>query len=181
MPLVLRDEGRYRYGFSKLYQLGDERIPLLNSFILNIKPDPGISADNLVIGRKTGLDKWEYVGGQKTEDGSISASVGRFGKFCLLRDNQAPVILEGNFTGGAKIPSAQNKMVLKIADDFSGIDPGKILLTLDGNWVLAEFDATTGSLSWEWVTRPAAGKHSLGLTVYDRAGNFGQKTYSVIF
>ena len=181
LPLILKEAGKYRNGFSPLFQVGDERIPLFKSFILNIQPEPGTSPDYLVIGRKIGLDKWEYAGGQKAEDGSITASVGRFGKFCLLRDANPPSVSSGNFTNGAKVASGQKNISIKISDDFSGIHPGKILLTLDGNWVLAAFDAKSGSLFWEWTSRPAAGKHSLSLTVYDRAGNMSQQNFTLIF
>ncbi|KWX72371.1 S-layer homology domain-containing protein [Paenibacillus jilunlii] len=60
---------------------------------------------------------------------------------------------------------------LAATDAQSGIDPGSVMLNLDGHPVQPEYEAASGLISYQPSTPLAGGYHTVQSAVYDRSGN----------
>jgi hypothetical protein len=71
----------------------------------------------------------------------------------------------------------KTKLVFKIADQLSGIE--KFNGTIDGQWVLFEYDQKTGTLWHTFDERTKTGTHQLELEISDKKNN--KTTYKTTF
>ncbi len=181
LPLHVKRYPRQSTMYSQVYEVGNMMDPLFKSFVLNFRPDQEMDPTHAVIARKGSSGGWYFLGKDVNEDGSIYASSGSFGSFCVMADSTSPVISSKGFSDGSTIPSTQNTLSLRIEDNFAGIDSDRIIGTLDDNWVLFEFDAKTSTIAHRLRQRPTSGKHKLHLMVYDNANNLAEKTFYLYF
>lgn len=96
-------------------------------------------------------------------------SIKKLGKFTLLTDNEPPKISLYNFKNDQWISNHTNIKV-KISDKDSGIKSfrGEI----DGQWILMEYDVTTGLLTYNLNTITyTTAQHQLKIVVIDNVGN----------
>lgn len=181
LPLhVKRIPGRNNM-YSDIYEVGNKMDPLFKSFVLNFRPDSRINPNHAVIATKSRSGSWRFLGKDMNEDGSIYASSGYFGSFCVMADSASPRITARGFSDGSTIPTGQKTLRLLIQDNFAGIDSDRIIGTLDDRWILFEFDAKSSTISHKLRTRPSSGKHELHLMVYDNANNLAEKTFTLYF
>lgn len=181
VALPMRKEAGTSKMYSDIYHIGDPNTPILKSFMLKFKPNKKGPKEHMVVAKKSSSGKWVYLGSNLQTDGSIHASSGYFGSFCVMADSVAPVIKPVAFTDGGTFGSRATRIAVKVSDDFSGIESKKIMMMLDGLWVLGEYDAKTGRVTYRWRTRPSKGKHILEVLAYDKAGNQRQKEFTVYF
>lgn len=169
-----------RETYSDIFRVGDESIPLLEPFLVSFDVPDDRQVQGLVVARHDG-DGWEYLGSTRGENGEVYGSSLSFGEFALLADSVAPAITPINFTHQATFSASQDRVVVKVEDEFSGIDYDRIFCTLDGEWQLFEYDFRPGTLTWQWQERPAAGWHDLEISIRDQAGNLATRKYRVRF
>jgi hypothetical protein len=101
---------------------------------------------------------------------------GNFGSFYISIDNIPPVIHPVNISEGKSMASA-SKMIFKISDNLSGIKSFRG--TLDGKWILMEYDQKTATLWHTFDERISAGRHVFELAVTDMKSN--TKLYTTTF
>jgi hypothetical protein len=92
-----------------------------------------------------------------------------------LEDTNPPVIKKVYPYDGKKFKQRKPKIKAMVGDDLSGIGSDlDIQVTIDGEWMIPEYDPETNVL----ITRPifplSYGKHELLISVKDRAGNRGE-------
>lgn len=167
--------------YSKIYKIGDTEVPLYKSFVLNIKPEVEGNPTHMVIAEKNRYGRWNYLSHDVHEDGSVYGSAGSFGEFCVMADSAAPRIKPLNFGPGDRISANQSTLRVRLTDNFAGIDSRRIVLTLDGSWILAEFDAKSSTITHRLVDRPASGKHIVGIITYDNANNMAKEEFELLF
>ena len=170
-----------RRAFSDVYKVGNTYSPLFKSFVISIKPRKKGNLKYMCIAKKNRRGVWAFQGNDVREDGSIFASSGTFGEFCVMADSIAPTINPTNFKDGKTISSSQNSLSIRLSDNFSGIDDSRIVMTLDNEWILGEFDGKRSTVTHFFKERPTAGKHILELMVYDNADNLKTERYSLTF
>lgn len=91
------------------------------------------------------------------------------GKFTLLTDNQKPTIFLKNFKDQQWI-TKHNKIIVKIADKGTGIKSYRA--TLDGQWILMEYDLKKRQIVYDFNDRKLVGaKHNIEVIVEDNVGN----------
>jgi hypothetical protein len=91
------------------------------------------------------------------------------GKYTLLTDNQKPTIFLKNFKDQQWI-TKHNKIIVKIADKGTGIKSYRA--TLDGQWILMEYDLKKRQIVYDFNDRKLVGaKHNLEVIVEDNVGN----------
>jgi hypothetical protein len=91
------------------------------------------------------------------------------GKYTLITDNQKPTIFLKNFKDQQWI-TKNNKIIVKIADKGTGIKSYRA--TLDGQWVLMEYDLKKRQIVYDFKDRKLVGaKHNLEVIVEDNVGN----------
>lgn len=118
--------------------------------------------------------KMSGIGG-KYADGKVTAQVRAFGAYSIMLDSVPPVIqnvdLRAAMTGRASFS-------LKVGDNLSGVETWRG--TLNGEWVLMEYEPKTKMLTHTFDTHTSAvGKKEFRLEVGDERGN--KATYALTF
>lgn len=91
------------------------------------------------------------------------------GKFKLLKDTKAPTVYANNFNNKQWL-SRYHYLTFRISDDLSGIKSYRA--TIDGKWILTEYDYKTNSLTFNFEDLDFEGsEHNLELIVTDNVGN----------
>jgi len=159
---------------SPAISIGNDHIPLQKPCTLSIVPAVQLSDSlkkKLLIAEtdlKGGV--WGSVGGEFS-DGAVVTTVKEFGRYTVALDSTAPTIKPSNFDlkgtqanlGGLKF------LGFTVGDNLSGI--GSYRLTIDGKWVLLEYEPKKRLLYYVFDKRVGKGEHELLLTVTDKKGN----------
>ena len=156
-----------RNSFSMLHHL-----PLHTYCDLAIRPEklPQQLKSKAVIVRVSESNHVSSAGG-KWENGFVKTKVRDFGNYTVMVDTLRPVIRPLNIANNKKI-SSQQSIHLKISDNLSGIKSYRG--TLNGKWILMDFDAKTGLLTYDFDDRMKPGKNEFRLIVKDAVGNESQ-------
>jgi hypothetical protein len=158
--------------FSRLHHLQNDNTPL------HIYCDLSVRADNLpdrltskaVVVRISDNSHPASVGG-KWENGFVKTRIRDFGDYTVMVDTTKPVIRAISVSSNKK-SSNHHSIKLKISDNLSGIKSYRG--TLNGKWILMDFDAKTGLLVYEFDDRMKPGKNEFRLVVRDAVGNESQ-------
>jgi hypothetical protein len=116
---------------------------------------------------------WKLIGKDlDTTSKSVSGKVRYFSNYALLKDTKPPLIKKVDPYPGKKTRQRKPKIEAVVRDDLSGIGSDQdVLVTIDGEWMIPEYDPETNVL----FTRPtfplSYGKHELLISVKDRCGN----------
>ena len=102
----------------------------------------------------------DYMGGE-WEANKIKFSTRNLGKFTLWKDTVAPVIAFKSFLG--------NSIKFIISDNSSGI--GLIKASIDGNWVLMNYDHKRNLIWSERIDKTVPLKGNFKVEVQDKVGN----------
>jgi hypothetical protein len=161
------------YGNSQVFHIHNKLTPVHDTYQLSIKPDENLSPylQKLVI-----MNTESGSQGGELKDGYIVVYPKTFGNFYLRIDSVAPTIVPVNVKEGVNF-SQISKMIFRISDNLSGIK--SFNGSIDGQWILMEYDYKTGRLWHTFDEKTGFGKHSFQLIVTDNKDN--QKTYSINF
>ena len=163
---------------SAVLKISPVEIPVHQSYSVGIKPDHDkINHDKLVIVRLEKNEKPSSLGG-KWEDGYVVAQVRTIGNFALMADTIAPIIKPVNFTNGKVVHTLKNLQV-EISDDLSGI--ASYRGTLNGVWVLMDYDAKNNLLTYSFDEKIKKGKNKLLIKVTDACGNSSSLSADLIY
>lgn len=148
LPFCYKQVPKEKYAYSATYQVQDMYTPLNTSMTVSIKPE-GISEANkekLLIGSLYPSGFLQSVGGG-FENGWVTARTSTFGNFLVLADSIAPVIKTINIALNGEVKDTSG-IRFTIEDNFSGI--GNYRATINGEWVLMEYDAKTNELIYRF-------------------------------
>jgi len=156
--------------YSKLFVVGDEGIPLHKYCNISIKANsaliPELQAKACILSL-TSKGNFYYEGG-KYKDGFVSTKTRSFGTYLIGVDTIAPKVKAYNVYANKNI-SKQSKISFKVTDDLSGIK--SYTATLDGKWILMEYDPKKNHLYYQIDHHFPKGKHLFQLVVGDAKGN----------
>lgn len=155
-------------GYSDIYVLHNPWTPLHEAVpvILRIQKDDLNNKKAYYLARQTPYGTFQYIGGTYVK-GMIQAKIREFGNYKVMADTIPPKITGINLENAIK-----NRLFrIRITDAASGIKSWRG--TIDGAWVLFEFDGKTSQLKYQFDdSRLTKGKeHTLVLTVEDACGN----------
>ena len=101
----------------------------------------------------------------------VVTKVRQFGDYCVMIDNMPPSIKPGLFDDDMR---RKNLMSFRIRDNFAVSGSADHLTfrgTVDGQWILFEYDRKRDLLLHTFDGRIGPGKHQLRLSVKDDRGN----------
>ena len=157
--------------YSLMHHVHNTRVPVQKNFELRIRPDnlPAELRDKAFIAY-CGEGKPDNCGG--TWDGDmLKTRVRSFGDYCIMADTVAPYIKPVVFGSDMR----KNKtMAFTIYDNFSISGTARKLNyrgTVDGQWVLFEYDRKRNRLTYTFDEHVTSGTHMLRLNVTDDKGN----------
>lgn len=134
-----------------------------------------VPTDKLVITCTNGKKK-HYLTTHYDDDRWLSASCLYFGTFAAEADTTPPRITPLNFSNARTLASRLLKV--KITDSQSGISTYHAYL--NGDWVLAEYDGKTASLSIDATKELRQGRNTLRLVITDAVGNEAETIYHLM-
>jgi len=166
-----------KYGYSKIHQIHNKFVPLHNYVTLSIKPDSAVSGElkpKLTLASIAG-NNFLFVK-SKWANGYLSGSVRKFGNYAIIADTLAPLIRPMvNYNNTRVNPGGS--ISFKISDNCSGI--GTYNLSVNGAWVLAEYDAKNDLLTYKVDSNHfSSGKNVVELVVTDKINN--KSTYNAV-
>jgi hypothetical protein len=144
---------------SERFTIGNPFIPLNRSAFITLKPSLKYSTEKVAVYRLAG-NGLIYEGG-KWVNGHMEFYTRELGTFTLAADTVPPSIQTIYITNQAAR--------FKIRDNLSGI--GNIEATLNGQWLLMNYDAKTATIMSERLNKKESLRGDLQLTVTDNAGN----------
>lgn len=107
--------------------------------------------------------------------GRLTTTIQRFGTYSVLADTISPLIRPLNFIDN-KLHWGKQPLKVRISDDLSGI--ASYEATLNGSWILMEYDAKNNLLIYnpdEWIQE---GNNELIIKVTDGVGNTSSRIIS---
>lgn len=165
-----REEKAVPGAISPTYWIHNHYTPLHSYISLSIKMPPmdeKLKEKALIFSTVDGRSK--YAEGGKWNGNNISVKTRSFGGYGVALDTIAPTIQSLTLYQGANM-KGKTGFKIRINDDFSGIDSFRA--SIDGKWVLMEYDAKNKMLYHEFDERTGPGKHQYELKVVDGVGNY---------
>ncbi|MFK7832672.1 MAG: M23 family metallopeptidase [Winogradskyella sp.] len=151
--------------------LDEDHIPMQKNFYINYDLNNYKSEhqDQLFIARLYGYYKNPYYVTTTRKGDVLTAKTKSLGTYALAMDSVAPEITPINFQDKKWI-SKYRYLKIKITDDLSGIS--KFRATVNGKWILMEYDYKTNTLTHDFNDNIVnATKNELKLIVTDNVGN----------
>jgi murein DD-endopeptidase MepM/ murein hydrolase activator NlpD len=154
---------------SPVYHLQNETVPIHSACNLSIKTD-GVPKSLISKALIIKVDaNGNFIGkSSKLENDFIKTQIREFGNYSVAVDTTPPVIKPVNLGQNKNVGKQQNLSV-KITDNLSGIQSYRG--TLNGKWILMDFDAKSNLLVYTFDDRIKPGKNNFRLVVKDAVGN----------
>jgi hypothetical protein len=155
-----------------IFHIHNIYTPAHRSFTLAIKAgslDPALRTKAILV-RQNGDGEWVSEGGTFS-DGHVITETRTFGLYSVMVDTIAPEIRPANISSRTNI-SKQNDIRIRISDKLSGIKTYRA--TMNGQWILMDWDPKNDLLVYEIDERTTAGENRFKLIVEDNTGNTSQ-------
>lgn len=154
--------------YSQIFKVHNRFTPIQKHYKMAIKPSRNYESvkEKLYIALLNDEGAW-YIGSDWDED-ELTTSSRLFGMFAVMADTLSPEIKPVNIYNKKKI-NGQKTIQFKIKDDETGI--GKFRGTIDGQWILMEYDPKFNLLTYYIDDRLKSGRNQFKLEVEDMLGN----------
>jgi len=155
--------------YARVHELHDEGTPIHFRCTLSIRAETlprWLESKALIV--KVGKNNKFTSKGGSFKDGFVTIRIREFGKYTISVDTIAPTIKPVNIYNSKNI-SKQQTITLTISDEFSGIK--RYRGTLNGRWILMDFDAKRKRLVYKYDERIKTGSNKFHLVVTDGVGN----------
>ncbi|MEM8906693.1 MAG: M23 family metallopeptidase [Bacteroidota bacterium] len=158
--------------YSAVHHVHDFQTPVHRYFDLAIRPGtiPDSLKDKAFVAYCDPKNRIQSCGGQWNE-GRLEAKVRDLGDYYIMLDTKAPKIKPVRFRSNM---NGYSKMTFKITDDIKtarNVEQLYYEATIDGQWVLLEFDAKNDLLTHRFDEQTGPGTHEFRLIVSDHRGN----------
>ncbi len=161
-----------------LYQIHYDYVPMQTYGNLAIKADSlSSNLHNKALIAKIDKKGEPSSSGGKWENGFIKTDIREFGNYCVMIDTIPPTISPLNIKNGKQLLK-QKTIRIRIKDSFSGIKSYRG--TLNGIWVLMEYDAKRSLLTYHFDEKLLAGKNIFKITVSDAMNNTSSYKANII-
>ncbi len=154
--------------FSRIHKIHDDRTAVHTYFEVQLVPDSiPPDTDKLLLARIT--DEGNYIAhGGEWESGTLKASLRAFGNYVVIIDTLPPEVISVNIASG-HIKTDRRTVKVKMWDDLSGIK--RYRASLNGSWLLMEYDAKNSLLIYHIDDRLKKGPNDFILEVTDQRDN----------
>ena len=165
------NDGYFNFEYKDpIVTLHDPSVPVHKNFTLtfDISNYPKARRKQLFIARKNNKGKL-YYSSTRHKDDKIYTLSKTLGNYTVALDTVPPKIIPINFKNNQQL-SKFRYLKFRVSDKLSGVKfyRGEI----DGKWVLLEYDAKKGLLTYDFNDKKLVGKkHTLKVTVIDNVHN----------
>lgn len=166
-PCINQDVIKGRQLLSPAHQVHQHTTPLHKTINISIKPDSVPFSDKLLLAAVSRDGSIKAAGGT-FEQGWVTLQTTTFGTYAVVADTIAPIARLTNTNKKGEI--TDTCMLIHAQDILSGID--KYTATLNGSWILLEFDPKNDLLRYDTDEKTIWNqKQELVLTVTDKKNN----------
>lgn len=158
--------------YSDVHHIHDSTTPVHDYFDIGIRPTISIPAE---LKPKVFVAYCEGGGilncGGYWEDGLLRTKVRSLGDYAIMADVTPPSVKPVTFSPNMK---GFSKMAFKISDNVAtalNVEGLKFEASVDGEWILMDYDKKTKTISHSFDGRIGPGVHELRLVVKDAVGN----------
>lgn len=169
VDFTLTKSKRIASAFTPTYSVISPYEPLHAEFTISIRADHVRShlRDKLVVVRYDPDKERIFSEGGTYENGFVTAKSLYLGHFAVMADTVPPSVGVIDFAEAMK---GRSQFSMRISDALSGIK--EYYPTIDGEWVLMEYDAKNSRLTCHYdPRRMTRGQHEFSLRVTDEVGN----------
>ena len=168
-PVSVPSPASSRPIYSEMVRIHQADEPVHNRYQLTIRADslPADLREKATLGMVGSRGTLSWAGGE-WDGWGVTSRLRSFGDFVVTTDTEPPSIRPLNLSSG-KDMSRSGEIRFRIRDDFSGI--GHFRGSINGDWVLFEYDAKYALLRHRFDGRLAPGSHEVRLEVSDNKGN----------
>lgn len=155
--------------YSRRIHIHSPEVPVHKRYSLSIMAPsvPPELRDKATLGMVGSRGTLSWAGGDWNGNG-VTSSLRTFGDFVVTVDTKPPSIRPLNISAGKNM-SRTGEIRFRIRDDFSGI--ASYRGTINGEWVLFEYDSKYSLLRHRFDGRLPRGSHEVTLQVEDNTGN----------
>ena len=159
--------------YSSVHHIHDAAVPVNRYFDIAIRATsmPENLRDKAFIAYCGAGNYVLNCGGKWNEKGFLESTARSLGDYCIMTDLTPPTIRPVNFKYDMR---RSGSMSFRIDDNYptAGNVPGlDFHATIDGQWVLMEYDAKRDRITHTFSGNLPSGKHNLRLVVRDAVGN----------
>ena len=159
--------------YSPVHRLGRADIPVHQYFDLQLRPNaiPDELRDKVFIAYCEDGQHPVTYGGEWTKNGQLRAPVRTLGNFCIMLDDEPPVVEAERF---AEDMRGWAEFSFVITDNIRAVGKAHDLryrAEVDGQWILMEYDYKSDRLFHQFDNIILPGRHQLVLRVWDDRGN----------
>lgn len=171
LNLSISDDARY----SRMYQLGDEEVPLHGACSLAVEVKTPFIPDVSKYYIAASVGKWKGSLGGKFENGWVKTHIRNMGMKLWVDVDSLPPVVEPI---SRKSWVSKGKIVFRLKDEQTGIRSYKGYI--DENYVLFEYSSKNGLLTCKLgdVTLAKGRSHRLRVEVSDACGNVTIRNYT---
>lgn len=169
IDFMYSSKAKTKQTYSAIHNIHRNTEPLQRDYTLSITPDsvPENIKDKLLIVSFNSNNNPISEGG-KFENGTVTTKTKSFGSFAVMADTTKPKITPVNITRDGDLTAAKTIKV-NISDNLSGISYYRG--SIDGKWVLMEYDAKNSLLTYTFDQILSKGKHYFELILTDGKQN----------
>ena len=162
---------------SDIFEVKPNNFPIFESMSISIQTDSLPKGDHWSVFQINGDEKFNYLSTRiDSTTRFFTAQISSFGKFIIAADTIPPEVTIDSPKANMIYRSNPN-INLSLKDDMSGIgDENNISLSIDGDYVLPEWDPEEDLVAGMLEHELAAGDHLLSASISDRSGNITHKT-----
>ncbi len=157
--------------WSDVFQLHEYTTPLHGRAKLALRPNapvPDSLRNKLFVGQCSPSGRWSSYGGRWEADGRLHTSIGAFGDYAISIDTIPPKVEVHRFSTDLRQRAGFS---VEMTDNVGG---GGLTYrgTIDGEWVLLEYDVKNDRLNYAFADGdPGPGEHLFELEVRDARDN----------
>ena len=160
-------------------KLHNNTIPAMKNFSINYDVSNYSNTDKnkLYIARLVGYKNYPLYTYTKRKENTLTASTKILGTYALATDTIKPTISTANFKNEQWL-SKYRYLKIKIGDEGSGVSNYRA--TVNGKWILMEYDYKTKTLTYDFNDNSITDtKNNLKVIVTDNVGN--NSTFEALF
>lgn len=178
LPFEYSVTGATGGSYAEVHHLHNNLTPLHTFCTLSVKAKglPSDKTSKALIVKVSPGNKFSSVGGSYA-DGYVTTKIREFGNYTIAIDDIPPVVKPVNVFNNKKV-SKQSTIQVKMSDNLAGIKTYRG--TLNGRWILMDYDAKSSSLTYRFDDRMKPGKNRFVLVVTDGVGNSTRYEASLI-
>ena len=158
-----------------IYEIEPKDVPLKGGATITVKyPESDSLAHKLGLYYRYGKNWFYFSNDINKSNGTISGKLSSLGSYCLIRDEQPPVITSLSPGNGARLTNKKPKLQARFVDKLSGIrGEENMVLRLDGKKLIAEYDPENDILFYQVRQPLSLGRHTISF----RAKGSGRKCF----